>query len=81
MAILQKGSYESLRSQFHALRAQLLARTGQDPIDEERHGVVGKNDPMEASSGEPVLEMSICKFLNMYMYLNICIFKVASLKE
>ncbi|XP_072040079.1 LOW QUALITY PROTEIN: inositol polyphosphate-4-phosphatase type I A-like [Amphiura filiformis] len=59
VAILQKGSYESLRSQFHSLRAQLLARTGQDPIDEERHGVVGKSDPAESSSREPVLEMSI----------------------
>ncbi|XP_033631382.1 inositol polyphosphate-4-phosphatase type I A-like isoform X1 [Asterias rubens] len=59
VALLQSASYENLRSQLQSLRMQLMARTGQDPIDEERHGVIGKMDPYEAPTSEPILEMSI----------------------
>ncbi|XP_038055582.1 inositol polyphosphate-4-phosphatase type I A-like isoform X2 [Patiria miniata] len=58
VALLQSASYENLRSQLQSLRLQLMARTGQDPIDEERHGVLGRTDPGDSVT-EPILEMSI----------------------
>ncbi|XP_022108049.1 type I inositol 3,4-bisphosphate 4-phosphatase-like isoform X2 [Acanthaster planci] len=58
VALLQSASYENLRSQLQSLRLQLMARTGQDPIDEERHGVMGQTDPGDSVS-EPILEMSV----------------------
>ncbi|XP_071951423.1 inositol polyphosphate-4-phosphatase type I A-like isoform X2 [Antedon mediterranea] len=59
VALLQQASYESLRGQLKSLRGQLIARTGRDPINEQRHGILDLGDPMDLQQVEPMLEMSL----------------------
>ncbi|XP_033110683.1 inositol polyphosphate-4-phosphatase type I A-like [Anneissia japonica] len=59
VALLQQASYESLRGQLKSLRGQLIARTGRDPINEQRHGILDLGDPMDIQQVEPMLEMSL----------------------
>ncbi|XP_071847504.1 inositol polyphosphate-4-phosphatase type I A-like isoform X4 [Apostichopus japonicus] len=58
--VLEKASYDHLRIQLHILRKKLIARTGRDPIAEERHGVLDMGDIMDEPHEEPILEMSMC---------------------
>lgn len=57
--VLEKASYDHLRLQLKLLRKKLIARTGRDPIAEERHGVLDMGDMMEEPQDEPILEMSM----------------------
>lgn len=59
--VLEKASYDNLRLQLHFLRKKLIARTGRDPIAEERHGVLDMGDITDDAHDEPILEMSMCK--------------------